>query len=183
MTKTFNLTDEYSSLFTKEEMLAFCQIEIDNPAQPPITGLCKISKPRPGSSSLNYLAVLFLFDTPTREVWQRVNQLMQPMEGRALKACLKDLDYTVASPTINAGPQVFIKQLDCVFKGGFIPGQDYVLNELHPALSSVLGLPLGELVWWEAAIPAKPEEKPASQEKPSLFEELKHLVIGPWRGA
>jgi len=180
MTKTFSLSDEYAKLFSKEELLAFCDIAPQSGAAQPLTGLCKFAKPRPGASSLNYLSVLFVFDTPDQPAWRRAKAALSNLEGPHLKSCLKDLDSVVAAPNFNLGNAVYVKQIDCLFRAGFTPSREYVLEELHPALSSTIGLPLGELQWWDdapAAAPAAPAAGGAS-----LFAELRHMIVGPWRG-
>lgn len=180
MTKSINLDEEFTKLFTKEEIAAFCEVTLSQPDGPALTGLCKVSKPRPGTSSLNYVGILFVFDTPTAESWKHLGAALQSLEGSALNHCLKDLDYVVSSPISSPSPEVFIKQIDLVFKKSFAFGDDYIVEELHPALSAVTKLPLGEMLLWEEprTESAKRGQAQAETGTPSLFSAIRNFILG-----
>ena len=180
MTKSINLDDEFTKLFTKEEVAAFCEVTLSQPNGVDLTGLCKVSKPRPGSSSLNYVGVLFVFDTPTNESWKHISAALQGLEGAALKQCLTDLDYATSSPVSTPSPEVFIKQIEKKKKKGFALSNDYILEQLHPALSAVTKIPLGEMMLWEDPAAASTERvlTKADAAAPSLFGAIRDLILG-----
>jgi hypothetical protein len=177
MTKTIDIDDELTLLFKKEETLAFFDICQEIPGLPAFSGLCKISRPRGGTSTLNYLGLLFVFDIANPETRKQISKAVEKYEGPALKHCLKALDYAVSAPVLNPGPDVYIKQIDLVFRGDFVASREFVQDELFPALCAVGGLPQAELNWWqENSVSAVPPGAAQSAEPASFFKKLKNII-------
>ncbi len=59
-----DLRQELIDLYADEQMLAFFEFTLERPGNEALSGLCRIARPKPHSSTLRYLSLIFLVDTP-----------------------------------------------------------------------------------------------------------------------
>ena len=172
MSRTIDLIGEFSDLSRKEQMVAFLEFCCQTKEGNSVNGLCKVAKPGPTDSSLNYIGLFFIFDIEDRASWASVNEVMDQISDGALKKCCATFDYSVSGPIINPSPSVYIKQLDLVFRKGFTPDIDFIENDLCPAICARAGLKHeGFTRWQEPEAPLKAE----AMEKPGFLQRIKGI--------
>ncbi len=59
-----DLRQELIDLYASEQMLAFFEFTLAHPGNEALSGLCRIAQPKPHRSTLRYLSLIFLVDTP-----------------------------------------------------------------------------------------------------------------------
>jgi hypothetical protein len=143
-----DIIQQFANQYAKEQMLAFFEFKLECGAAEPVSGLCKISKPKSGSSKLNYLSLTFVVDTDNAETRRAVDDVLAGMEGSALHARLPHVLEVVPDLSMNAGGETYVGHMDLLLESAIDPGRVFIADTLMPALDSVLPIQVIEVVWW-----------------------------------
>lgn len=155
--KTIDLKEEVYSLFKKEDTIAFFDFQILLDTEEPVSGLCKISRPKKSTSELNYLSLMFIIDTPNDHAWRHVNNSIKEFSKGTLDKELSEIQYTVSVPSVNVGQENFIKDYEIILKKHILPDKNFISRKLVPVIRSGLNIKNEEIMWWDDLLTEKEE--------------------------
>jgi hypothetical protein len=154
-----DLTRQLIDLFNKEQMLAFFDFKVTPGENEPVSGLCKISRPKGADEQTQYVSLLFLIDTPNDEVWEHVNAFVNHIGWDAFRRELPGAETVLSIPHLIHTTGIFFKETAIYLSSNVTVSKYYVSNKLYPAVLRVMGLRAGELVFWEDLPESKQEIK------------------------
>jgi hypothetical protein len=173
-----DLIQEFVGLFNQEEMVAFfdftCPI-----ADTVVHGLCRISKPK--STSMPYLSLSFMIDTPVESMHRGIESVLSRLEGNALPAAAPMITSVVSMPVETTRSEAYVRQVDVMLEERVDPGRFFIEQRLVPALHQVTGIVAGEIVWWGELAEEGQAPAPADVAKPAeggLAGRLKRFLSG-----
>jgi hypothetical protein len=171
-----DIMQEVIDLYGREEMLAFFDFSIERAGQAPLSGLCRISKPK-DEGRMRYLSLVFVVDTPDLPSQRFVPVLLGKLESGALRAHVAELAEAVIMPASPSRPENHVQQIDLLLDADVEPDERFLSGKLLPAIRSLTGLRTGELVWWNetsaSAAGAAPQKPPGS-----LLDGLRRILRG-----
>ena len=144
-----DLTRQFIDLFNKEQMLAFFDFQITPGGNEPVSGLCKISRPKGTGEQSQYVSLLFLIDTPTDELWEHVNTFVNHINWDAFRREVPMVDTVLSIPHLIHKSGIYFKETAIYLGGDLSVSRYYVSSKLYPAILKVIGLKAGELVFWD----------------------------------
>jgi len=162
-----DLTKQLIDLFNKEQMLAFFDFQVTPGGNEPVSGLCKISRPKGTGEQIQYVSLLFLIDTPTDAAWEQVNSFVSNIGWDAFKRELAGAETVLSIPHLIHKTGIYFKETAIYLSSSVTVSKYYVSNKLYPAILRVMGLRAGELVFWEDLPESKQEIKSLRSEKGS----------------
>jgi hypothetical protein len=171
-----DIMQEVIDLYGREEMLAFFDFGIERAGQAPLSGICRISKPK-DQGQLRYLSLVFVVDTPDVASQRFVPKLLGKLDSDALRAHVAELAEAVVMPASASRPENYVQQIDLLLDADVEPDQSFISAKLLPAIRNLTGLHTSELVWWNETSPSA--AKPAAQRAPdTLLDGLRRLLRG-----
>jgi hypothetical protein len=162
-----DLTKQLTDLFKKEQMLAFFDFQVTPGGNEPVSGLCKISRPKGAGGQSQYVSLLFLIDTPNDEVWEHVNTFVNNIGWDAFRLELLGAETVLSIPHLIHKTGIYFKETAIYLSSNVTVSKYYVSSKLYPAVLRVMGLKAGELVFWEDLPESKQEIKSLGWEKGS----------------
>jgi len=144
-----DIFQEFVAQSAREDMLAFFEFTLDLEGRGTAAGLCRLSQPKEGSSSLRYLSLTFVIDTPDEAAKGAIEHVLSRLEESRLRAALPQTTGVVPTPSIYTGPEHYIRQIDVLLGAGTTPDKRFIGERLLPALQSILSLTIGEVSWWD----------------------------------
>ncbi len=166
-------------LFNKEKMLAFFDFRLNLGGDEPVSGLCKISRPKGTEGPAQYISLLFLIDTPSEEIWHQVDGIAGKIGWQNFTEAMPGVQTVLPIPAGQQGTGIYFKETDLYLKSDVVVSKAYVASKLCPAISNIVGLTAGELVFWDDL----PEKKraaegmmPRDDTGQSLISKLKNLL-------
>jgi len=145
-----DIFQEFVAQYAREELLAFFDLTVPRAGKEPLLGLGRISQPKQGSSSLRYLSLTFVMDTPDEEARTAVQHVLTHLEETSLQAVLPQVAGLVPTPSMHTGPEHYIKQIDILLGATTTPDKYFLTERLVPALQKILPVQISEVSWWEA---------------------------------
>jgi hypothetical protein len=173
-----DLTRQLIDLFNKEQMLAFFDFQLTPAGNEPVSGLCKISRPKGKGEQTQYVSLLFLIDTPNDALWEHVNIFVNHIGWDAFRRELPGVDTVLSIPHLIHKTGIYFKETAIYLSGDITVSKYFVSNKLYPAILRVMALKAGELVFWEDLPESKEQIKgiAGAKESPqSLVSRLKDL--------
>jgi hypothetical protein len=171
-----DLNQQLIDLFNKEEMLAFFDFQLNLSGTEPVSGLCKISRPKSTDQHTQYISLLFLIDTPNGAIWQHVNAYAEHIRWSAFEAELPGIETVLSIPHLHQGAGIYFKETAIYLNREATASKYYISNKLYPAILKIMGLRAGELVFWEDLPETKHKTKgtgAVGEPAPSLLSRLK----------
>lgn len=148
--KNIDLYREFIDVFRKEEMLAFFDFQADAGDVGPLSGLCKISRPKPGKADSRYLSLLFIIETPDEKVWKEAEARFGKIEWDGLQDRLPEFESALSIPfTLKEFSGDYFLEIDIYLKDTAVISRSFILGTLCPSVFSVAGLTAGEPVFRE----------------------------------
>ncbi|MBF0550048.1 MAG: hypothetical protein HQK60_05890 [Deltaproteobacteria bacterium] len=172
---------ELVDLFDHEEMMAFFEFSLLRQGNEPITGLCKISRPKKGHSKLKYLSLTFMTDTPDDESRRSIDRALNTMDGPGLPSYLEEVTEVVGNPALRASRENYIRQIDVLLEASDT-GQNFITKRLLPAIRNLTHLRTGEVTWWETVAPAVAAASRPSSPAEAPGHSLLERLIGFFKG-
>ncbi len=170
-----DLNQQLIDLFNKEEMLAFFDFQLSLSGNEPVSGLCKISRPKDTDQHTQYISLLFLIDTPNGAIWEHVNAYAENIDWSKFEAELPGIETVLSIPHLHHGTGIYFKETAIYLKSDAAASKYYVSNKLYPAILKIMGLRAGELVFWEDLPETKHQLKSVLAEKESSQSMLSRL--------
>jgi hypothetical protein len=156
-----DLFEQFVSLSNQEQMLAFFDFEVDAPAgQAPLSGLCRISKPKSGEWRTAYVSLAFVVDTPDEAAKAAIDAALAGLESDELKAAVPGVQEVLTVPVINVGPENYVRQADVLLEPGVNVDKGLLAQRLIPAIQQITGLKAADVVWWDDSATPSPASAP-----------------------
>lgn len=152
--RTIDLTRQFVEMYAREEMLCFFDFSMVSAAGPAISGLCRISKPKQGRSSMRYLSMVFIVDTPDAASQREVPATLARLSGDSLKAFVPDIAEVMAVPVPVGSGESYVHQIDLLLDSDVEPNERFISAMLLPAVRTITGVRTSEMVWWGDEAPA-----------------------------
>jgi hypothetical protein len=153
--KRIDIFQEFIDQYAREDMLAFFEFTLDCAGREPVSGLCRISQPKAGSSSLKYLSLTFVIDTPDEATRLPVQNSLSRLEEIRLQAALPQVTGVVPTPPISTSPAHYIKQIDILLGAALTPDQHFIAERLLPVLCEITQIKVNDISWWDV----RPEDR------------------------
>jgi hypothetical protein len=134
-------------MYAREEMLCFFDFSMASPPGTVISGLCRISKPKQGRSSMRYVSMVFIVDTPDAVSQREVPATLARLSGDSLKAFVPDIAEVMAVPVPVGSGESYIHQIDLLLDSDVEPDERFI-SALLPAVRTITGVRTSEMVWW-----------------------------------
>ncbi len=166
MSTTIDLDTELRDLLNKEQILAFFDLQFPNGEDPPVTGLCSISRPKTDEKAANYFALLFLIDTSPTMGWEQIHDMFKGVPWEKLSQQIPGIDTVLALPNSRQAGDVYCREIDIFLEGRRVLSRGYVRSFLVPAVTRLCGCRAGDIVFWDKAAQApRPASSAVTQEK------------------
>jgi hypothetical protein len=180
--KRIDIFQEFVAQSAREDMLGFFEFTLDLEDKGTTTGICRLSQPKAGSSSLRYLSLTFVCDTPDEESKRAIDHVLSHLDESRLQAAVPQTTGIVPTPSMHTGPEHHIRQIDILLSSGATPDKRFIAERLLPALQNILPLIIGEVSWWdvrsEDTADLQSERHFQEEIGSSLLERLKNFFRG-----
>jgi len=163
-----DLEMQLRDLFHKEEMLAFFDLQFPNGANPPLEGLCKISKPKTDRKAAHYFSLLFLIDASPAAGWEQIHDIFSRVPWEALTERIPGVDVVLTLPYSRPLGGLYFHEIDIFFQTGSVLSKGNISSRLVPAVAQMCGCQTGEIVFWDNVPPPLP---PTTTNTPKKCEE------------
>jgi len=177
-----DIFQEFVAQSAREDMLAFFEFTLDLEGRGAATGLCRLSQPKAGSSSLRYLSLTFVSDTSDEESKRAIEHVLSRLDESRLRTALPQTTGVVPTPSMHTGPEHHIRQIDILLSTGTLPDKRFIAERLLPALQRILPLTIGEVSWWdvraEDAADLQSGRHRQEESSSSLLDRLKNFFRG-----
>ena len=160
-----DLRQELIDLYAGEQMLAFFEFTLERPGNDDLSGLCRIARPKPHRSTLRYLSLIFLVDTPDAATRLVVQKALARLEGSALKTAVPGMTDGAILSSLHSSTENYVAQTDLLLESEV--DKAFITTQLIPAITHIAQLHLTHVEWWEesrslAAPPANTPSPPSS---------------------
>jgi len=142
-----DIMQDFADLYAREEMLAFFDFTIGRGEAPPISGLCRISKPKGSATSSHYLSLTFVIDAPDEATRKAAQEALDQLEPDRVRKALPEIREVITVPTINSGSENYVVQADLLMQAA--PGRPFIVQQLVPTIERTTGLKMTDFVWWQ----------------------------------
>lgn len=142
-----DLRQELIDLYAGEQMLAFFEFTLERPGNEALSGLCRIAQPKPHRSTLRYLSLIFLVDTPDSATRLVVQKALARLEGSALKTAVPGMTDSTIISSLSSSTESYIAQADLLLESAV--NQAFITTQLIPAIARIAQLHLTHVEWWE----------------------------------
>ncbi len=169
-----DIRQEIVELYARERMLAFFEFQIDIGTPAPLSGLCRISRPKSDASTLRYLSLIFLVDLTDTTTTTTLKEVFAPLRGEGLRRAVPGLSDVVPLSEVDIGSSNYIAQLDLLIE---VDASEYfVRSQLVPAIAQATGIRPTNFEWWEI----EPADRPSAPapDGPSLVARLTKWLRG-----
>lgn len=146
-----DLVREFVDLYDREELIAFFEFSAEGPGGTSLEGLCRISRPKDGSSHLAYLSVGFVADTPDDASRALMDERLGRIDGDAVRAAVPQVAEVLPMSVMGPGSESYVRQADILFGEETLADPRAVLEQLVPALAAIADLRPGPLTWWTSS--------------------------------
>jgi hypothetical protein len=148
-----DIMQQFVDLYSREEMLCFFDFSIARPGAADLSGLCRISKPKSGNSSLRYLSMVFVVDTPDEQSRRDVPAVFARLDSDSLKVFAPEIAEVLAVPAPTGHAENYVHQIDLLLDTDIEPDEHFVSSLLLPAVRKISGFRTSEMVWWDDGAP------------------------------
>ena len=167
-TPPIDLLQGFVDAYQRETTVAFFEFLIGREPQEPITGLCRVSKPKEGSLGWRYISLTFMLDAPDEDARAAVDAALVGIGDDAFKAAVDAVMEVVVVPPLSASSENYVRQMDLMLEDGIDVGRQFIAERLLPVLRRVAHLSTGEIVWWNG-LAEEPKILRAANGPGSLF--------------
>lgn len=160
-----DIRQELIDLYAGEQMLAFFEFTLERPGNEGLSGLCRIAQPKPHRSTLRYLSLIFLVDTPDSTTRLVIEKALARLEGSVLKTAVSGMTDGAIISSLSSSTENYIAQTDLLLENAV--NKAFITTQLIPAIARLAQLHLTHVEWWEesrslAAPPADGLSSPSS---------------------
>ena len=172
--KPIDIMQEFVDLYGKEEMLAFFDFSVERPGKEPITGLCRISRPKGRGAKMQYLSLTFVADTPDADAYRVISQALERIDAGGLRRSVAEVSEVVSMPSIGGATESYVAQTDILLDTA--PDTQFIASRLLPAIRRLMQVKPTEVVWW-----AEPAASRRAGTRPALPADSGASLVGSIR--
>jgi hypothetical protein len=143
-----DIVQQFVDLASQEDTLAAFDFTVQSAAGTPVSGLCRVSKPRGRVGGLAYLSLVFVADAADDATRAAVDAALTELESPPVRAALPMVQDVVALPAMTEGGESYVRQIDLLFQAHVDPGTAFVRDRLLPTLQRHVELTVGDVIWW-----------------------------------
>ena len=142
-------------------MLAFFEFTLERPGDDDLSGLCRIARPKSDRSTLRYLSLIFLVDTPDSTTRPVVQKALARLEGSALKTAVPGMTDNAIISSLSSSTENYVAQTDLLLESEV--NKAFITTQLIPAIARIAQLHLTHVEWWEESrsLTAPPADTPS----------------------
>jgi hypothetical protein len=166
-TPPIDLLQGFADAYQRETTVAFFEFLVACEPQEPISGLCRVSRPKEGRVRWQYLSLTFTLDAPDEDARATVDAALAGIGGNEFKAALGAVTEVVLAPPLSPTAENYVRQVDLMLEEGTDAGRQFIAERLLPVLRQVARLSTSEIVWWNG--PAEQERAGRGVNGPSSF--------------
>ena len=144
-----DIRQELVDQFAKESFLCFFTFQIALPDKASVSGLCKVARPKRGTSALNYLSVLFVIDVPDNEHRGQIESIVKRLEEGRFRQALPELKSIISIPAMEFDAGIYLKQLDLILHAQDVPDEHFIADRVYPAILEAGRFDADEMIWWD----------------------------------
>lgn len=149
-TNGIDLYREFIDVFRKEEMLAFFDFQAESRKSGTLSGLCKISRPKPGTGGSRYLSLLFIIETPDETAWKEAEERFGAIAWDGLQDRFPEFESALSIPfTLREFTGNYFQEIDIYLKDFSAVSRSFITGTFCPAVFSVAAITAGEPVFRE----------------------------------
>src|SRR5262245_62080249 len=112
--KRIDIVQEFVDLYNREDMLGFFDFTIEGISAEPVSGLCRISKPK--TAQMPYVSLTFVIDTQDPHARDVIEDLLAKMDGEGLKAELPEAVEVIPAPVPDTSGGSYVRQVDVLLE-------------------------------------------------------------------
>ena len=158
--KPIDIMQEFVDLYGKEEMLAFFDFCVERPGKEPISGLCRISRPKSSNAKMQYLSLNFLADTPDEDAQSAIAAVLARIDTDGLRRAVAEVSEVVTMPSMGRASDSYVGQADILLDTA--PDKPFIILRLLPAVRRLMQVKPTAVVWWAESEPSgSPSTRPA----------------------
>jgi hypothetical protein len=157
-TPPIDLLQGFVDAYQRETTVAFFEFLVAREPQEPISGLCRVSKPKEGNVGWQYLSLTFTLDAPDEDTRATVDAALAGIGADEFKAALGVVTEVVLAPPLGPSSENYVRQVDLMLEDGIDAGRQFIAERLLHVLRRVAHLSTSEIVWWNG--PAERERAP-----------------------
>jgi len=169
--KPIDIMQEFVDLYGKEEMLAFFDFSIERPGKEPISGLCRISRPKSSSAKMQYLSLSFLADTPDEDAQSAIAAVLDRIDTDGLRRAVAEVSEVVTLPSVGRAADSYVGEADILLD--VAPDKQFIAVRLLPAIRRLMQVKPTEVVWW-----AEPEPSDSPPARSAVGAETGASLVG-----
>ncbi|MCX5814908.1 MAG: hypothetical protein NTX75_01520 [Proteobacteria bacterium] len=144
-----DLDEELTSLFDKEEMFAFFNLEVNTPSEKIVSGLCKVTKPKVGEAQSVYFSLLFILDIQDNETWREVDALINDIPWDSFERYSERIKYVLPMLSRSLSTGNYFKEV-CIYLTSINDlTKQYIFNKVYSILPVVTNFKTGDLTFWD----------------------------------
>ncbi|NMC75625.1 MAG: hypothetical protein GYA56_14880 [Geobacteraceae bacterium] len=145
-----DLYREFIHVFRTEEMLAFFDFRDETTTDGSLSGLCKISRPKPGKAGSRYLSLLFIVETPDEKALQEAEARFGSIDWNGLRNRFPEFESALSIPfTLREFTGNYFQEVDIYLKDNAVVSRSFIVGTLCPSVFSVAGITADEPVFRE----------------------------------
>ncbi len=111
---------------------------------------------------MNYFSLLFIVDTPDREIEEQIQKVTGRLNEENLRASLGGMPYSVLMPSVSVREKICIKQVDIILEAP-CQAKVFITGKLFPAVLSITGFSSSGLIWWQEKEPVAQSSSPPQE--------------------
>ncbi len=180
--KPIDILQELTDLYAKEDLLGFFEFTLARPGNDPLSGLCKISKPKSGTGQPTYLSLTFVVDTPDDDARVRIADAIGKMAEGGFRRALPQVAEIVPLPSLSSGADSYVRQIDVLLAANIEPARSFVTERLAPAIRNVTQFTIGEMVWWDETAEPRATAPGSTEAETTLTSRVRKYLMTRWGG-
>lgn len=130
-----DLYREFIDVFRREEMLAFFDFQAETEHHGTLSGLCRISRPKPGRSDSLYLSLLFIIETPDKQVWREACERFDAIDWDRIGDRLPEFESVLSMPfSLREFTGSHFQEIDIYLRNDAVISRPFITGTLCPAV-------------------------------------------------
>lgn len=158
--RVIDLDEEFLDLLKREEIFAFFDFCLGLPADRTVSGLCKISRPKPADSGSHYFSMVFMLDAVDDTVCRAISEYFKVIDWEDLARSVPGIVSFAAMPYLSQHAGIYIKEVDVYLTAGNLTRP--FLEGFHSSLARGMKIRAENPIYWDD-IPQEPKPVTSSE--------------------
>ncbi len=145
--RVIDLEEEFLDLMKREEIFAFFDFSLSLPADSTVSGLCKISRPKPADSGSHYFSMVFMLDAADDRACRAINEYFKAIDWEELGRAVPGILSFAPMPCLSQRAGVYITEVDVYLTAGGLTKN--FLERFHSALAEGMRIRAENPIYWD----------------------------------